>query len=266
MRRATRPAKGPGGETLVGRNAILEVLRARRRKIRRLRVAKGAREAGALAEILELAARQAIPVVRVERAELEGTGGKSHGVGAEVDPYPYVALEDILGEAEIRGVPPFLLMLDVLQDPQNVGTVLRTAEAVGVSGVVLPLGRAVGVTPAVVSASAGASEHLLIAAENLATAIDRLRDYGVKVVGLEAGAESQPLDRVALDGPLALVVGSEGKGLRRLVRERCDVLASLPMSGRIASLNAAVAGSIALYLAGIARIDRAAGAGDNSGR
>lgn len=253
MKRARRPPKGSGRETLFGRNAILEVLRARRRKVWGLRVARGARETGALEEIVRLAGRHSIEIVRVDREALEQGGGKSHGVAAEVDPYPYVGLEDILAEAERRGGSPFLLMLDVLQDPQNLGTVLRTAEAAGVSGVVLPLGRAVGVTPSVVSASAGASEHLLIAAENLATAIDRLRDHGVKVVGLEAGSRAEPIGRVSLGGPLALVVGSEGEGLRRLVRERCDVLVALPMHGRIGSLNAAVAGSIALYLAGVAR-------------
>lgn len=250
MRRGSRAARRPDRDTITGRNAVLELLRADRRKTWLVRVAKGARETGALAEIVRLAERRSIPIERVERDELESGVGKAHGVAAEADPYPYAAVEDILLEAERRRQPPFVLMLDVLQDPQNVGTVLRTAEAVGVSGVVLPLGRAVGVTPAVVSASAGASEHLLIAAENLATAIERLKEHGVRVIGLEAGRDGEPLDRVDLDGPLALVVGSEGEGLRRLVRERCDALAWLPMRGRVASLNAGVAGSIALYLAG----------------
>ena len=243
----------PDRDVIVGRNAVLELLRAQRRKVWRLQVAEGARPAGALEEILRLAGSRDIPVEQVSREVLEAGSAKTHGVAAEADPFPYCTLDDILEESRRRGAPPFVLLLDILQDPQNVGTVLRTADAVGISGVVVPLGRAVGVTPAVVSASAGASEHLLIAAENLATAIARLQEEGVRVIGLEAGPEAVPLESVSLVGPLALVVGGEGGGLRRLVRERCDLICGLPMRGRIASLNAAVAGSIALYLAGLGR-------------
>ena len=157
--------------------------------------------------------------------------------------------ENTLHEAAGRRQAPLVLVLDELQDPQNVGTLLRTAEATGVHGVVLPYRRAAGITPAVVRASSGASEHLLVAAENLAQAIDKLQQESLQVVGLEAGEAARPLEAVDLVGPLALVVGSEGEGMRRLVRERCVVLAGLPVGGRIGSLNAAVAGSIALYLA-----------------
>ncbi|HSR47160.1 MAG TPA: RNA methyltransferase [Anaerolineales bacterium] len=240
-------------EVILGRNPVLEVLRAGRRKVWRVRLAEGARPTGPLAEILTLAESRGIPVERVTREALEAESGKSHGIAADADRFSYCTLDDILDEARRRATAPFVLLLDLLQDPQNVGTLLRTADAVGISGVVVPLGRAVGVTPAVVSASAGASEHLWIAAENLAVAIGRLQEEGVRVIGLEAGPESVPIEDVPLGGPLALVVGSEGGGLRRLVRERCDVLCLLPMRGRVASLNAAVAGSIALYLAGASR-------------
>jgi 23S rRNA (guanosine2251-2'-O)-methyltransferase len=125
---------------------------------------------------------------------------------------------------------------------------LRTAEAVGVHGVVIPRRRAVGITPAVVSASAGAVEHLWVAqVTNLARTIDQLKSHGIWVAGLDAGADAGLLDQADLRGPLALVVGSEGQGLRRLVREKCDFSVRLPMRGRVASLNAAVAGSVALY-------------------
>ena len=144
-------------------------------------------------------------------------------------------------------------MLDTLQDPQNLGTLLRTAEVVGVHGVVLPHRRTATITPAVVNASSGASEHLLIAQANLAQTIDQLKAADVWVIGLDAGAEAQPPERVRLDGAIALVVGSEGEGMRRLVRESCDLLLRLPMRGQVASLNAAVAGSIALFLAARAR-------------
>ncbi len=135
-----------------------------------------------------------------------------------------------------------------MQDPQNAGSLLRTAEVVGVHGVILQERRAVGVTPAVVNASSGASEHLSIAREtNLARIMRRLQQDGVWLYGMDGRPESTPYHEADLSGPIGLVVGSEGAGLRRLVRERCDVLIRLPMRGRIESLNAAVAGSVALY-------------------
>ncbi|MFN2152594.1 MAG: 23S rRNA (guanosine(2251)-2'-O)-methyltransferase RlmB, partial [Anaerolineales bacterium] len=139
------------------------------------------------------------------------------------------------------------------QDPQNLGTLLRTAEAVGVHGVVIPLARTAQVTPAVVNASSGASEHLLIAQANLSQVISTLKEEGLWIIGLEGSAEASTASQIRLDGPLGLVVGSEGEGMRRLVRESCDLLLQLPMRGQIESLNAAVAGSIALYLAMQAR-------------
>ena len=167
----------------------------------------------------------------------------------EVSEYPYSNLLDMLERAERRKEPPFLLILDLLQDPQNLGTLLRTAEAVGVHGVLLPLRRTATVTPAVVHASSGACEHLLIAQLNLAQAIAALKGSNIWVIGLEGGTEAQEVSQVRLDGPLALVVGNEAEGMRSLVRSSCDVLMRLPMRGQIESLNAAVAGSVALYLA-----------------
>jgi 23S rRNA (guanosine2251-2'-O)-methyltransferase len=170
------------------------------------------------------------------------------GVTVEASPYTYAELDDILSDVADQLVPPLLLLLDLLQDPQNLGSLLRTAEAVGVHGVVIPQRRAVGVTPAVVSASAGAVEHLQVArVANLARTLDELKRRDFWVTGLDLGATTQVYDQVDLSGPLALVVGSEGSGLRRLVREKCDFLMQLPMRGRVASLNAAVAGSVALY-------------------
>jgi len=146
-----------------------------------------------------------------------------------------------------------LLILDTLQDPQNLGTLLRTAEVVGVHGVLLPFRRTATVTPAVVNASSGASEHLLVTQVNLAQAITSIKEQDVWVIGLESGPDAQLLEKKALRGPLALVIGAEGEGMRSLVRKSCDQLLRLPMRGRIESLNAAVAGSIALYLAWEAR-------------
>ncbi len=143
---------------------------------------------------------------------------------------------------------PFLLILDELQDPQNLGTLLRTAEAAGVHGVILPSHAAAGVTPSVVHASSGATEHLIIAPHNLAQAIQVIKQENIWVIGLEFSQEASPINQVRLDGPLALVVGSEGQGMRQLVRKSCDQLVYLPMHGQIGSLNASVAGSIGLYM------------------
>jgi 23S rRNA (guanosine2251-2'-O)-methyltransferase len=175
-------------------------------------------------------------------------GARHQGVIVEVSDYPYARVEDMLALAAEREEPPWLLLLDCLQDPQNLGTLLRTAEILGVHGVVLPERRATGVTPAAVSASSGASEHLWIAqVTNLVRTINDLKERDVWVYGLEDVPGASPLWQTALGGSLALVVGSEGQGMRRLVRESCDLLVRLPMRGRIHSLNASVAGSVALY-------------------
>jgi 23S rRNA (guanosine2251-2'-O)-methyltransferase len=174
-------------------------------------------------------------------------------VALEASGYPYADLTEIFEVAEERAEPLFVLLLDSLNDPQNFGTLLRTAEVVGVHGVVIPLARTVGVTPAVVNASSGASEHLLVAQANLHQAIDALKESGAWVIGLEGSEQAESPDKVRLDGAIGLVVGSEGEGMRPLTVKSCDILMKLPMKGQIESLNAAVAGSVALYLAYLAR-------------
>lgn len=236
-------------EWLTGRNPVYEVMRAGRRHLFRLQVAKGAAEKGRLAEILKMASQRKLKVERAPRQQLDALGENHQGVALEASDYPYAALQDILEVARQRQEPLFVLILDVIQNPQNLGALLRTAEAAGVHGVIVPLARAAGVTPAVVHASAGASEHLRVAQYNLAQAINLLKQAGAWVAGLEDSPQAQPVSRVRLDGPLALVVGSEGEGMRALVRKSCDMLVRLPMRGQVESLNAAVAGSIALYLA-----------------
>jgi 23S rRNA (guanosine2251-2'-O)-methyltransferase len=236
-------------EWIVGRNPVYEVLVARRRHLFRLLVARGVDEKGRLTEIVRLAQGRKLQVEIVHRQQLDTMGENHQGVALEASAYPYAAVQDILLRASERQEPLFVLLLDTLQNPQNLGTLLRTAEAAGVHGVVTPLRRAAGVTPAVVHASAGATEHLLLASANLAQVIAELKTAGAWVIGLEGGPKAQPVEQVRLDGPLALVVGSEGEGMRELVRKSCDVLVRLPMHGKIESLNAAVAGSIVLYLA-----------------
>lgn len=236
-------------EWIYGRNPVYECLTARRRNFYRLQVAKGIEITDRVAEIQRLAKAAKLPVETVQRQQLEKLGDNPQGVALEVSEYPYVALDDILENAYEVKERPFVLLLDVLQNPQNLGTLIRTAEAVGVHGIIMPERRAAGVTPAVVHASAGASEHMLVALGNLAQAMDVLKKNDVWIAGLEGSEEAQPIQTIPLDGGLALVVGSEGDGLRRLTRESCDYLVSLPMQGKVESLNAAVAGSVALYLA-----------------
>jgi 23S rRNA (guanosine2251-2'-O)-methyltransferase len=255
----------PMKEFIYSRNAVRETLRAHRRDVFRLEVAEGVQEKGRMLEIFQLAGERNIPILRASRTGLDKIHPSHQSVILEASGYPYVNLQDILDRAAGQGKPPFVLVLDALNDPQNFGTLLRTAEAVGVHGVVLPLARSVGVTPAVVNASSGASEHLLVAQVNLSQAIDELRQADVWTVGLDQSGEPySPAHASRLQGGLAVVVGSEGEGIRPLVRSKCDFLLQLPMQGRIESLNAAVAGSVALYLAALARDGSRNGSSDAS--
>ncbi|MCJ7513124.1 MAG: 23S rRNA (guanosine(2251)-2'-O)-methyltransferase RlmB [Anaerolineales bacterium] len=243
---------GPS-EWVCGRNAVAEVLRAGRRRMYRVWILETADRRGPLDEFLQAARALAIPIEPVPRQALDGLGAHHQGVAAEVEPYPYVGLDEVCRLAAERREPLFVLLLDMIQDPQNLGSLLRTAEAVGVHGVVIPPRRSAGITDAVVRASAGACEHMLVAQGNLVQAIERVRRQGAWVFGLEAGLEAVPLREVRLTGPLGLVVGNEGQGMRRLVRQACDQLVRLPMRGQVASLNAAIAGSVALYAVWAAR-------------
>ena len=233
-------------DLLYGRNAVREALRAGRR-VRRILVAQGAH---GLDLVIEEAHRRRVHVEVVDRHRLDHDVGGSHhqGVVAEAASFGYAHVDDLFASAASREEPPFLLALDSLQDPQNFGTLLRTALAVGVHGVILPEHRAVSVTPAVSNASAGAIEHLRVArVTNLARSLAQLKQRSVWVFGLAVDT-GQRYWETDLNGPLALVVGSEGSGLGRLVREACDGLVHIPMvTGSIQSLNASVAGSLVLY-------------------
>lgn len=237
-------------ETLYGRNPVRECLQAGRRQVFNIMVAQGSKEKGTLEEIFTLAQQRHVPIQHVDRRQLDQLSQEaSHqGVLAEVNGYPYATIEAMLTLASRRAEPPWLLILDCLQDPQNLGTLLRTAEIVGVHGVIIPDRRAAEVTPAVVSVSSGASEHLLITqVTNLVRTMEELKEKNVWITGLEDVSGAALPWHANLSGALALVVGSEGAGMRRLVKETCDLMIRLPMYGQVHSLNAAVAGSIALY-------------------
>ncbi|MCL4528922.1 MAG: 23S rRNA (guanosine(2251)-2'-O)-methyltransferase RlmB [Chloroflexi bacterium] len=241
-------------EFIYSRNAVYETLRAKRREVFRVQIAEGTQEKGRLDDILKIARGRKIPVERVPRSRLDKIHQNHQSVVAEISEYPYSDVIEILEYARNKSELPFVLILDSLQDPQNFGTLLRTAEVVGVHGVIIPLAHTVEVTPAVVNASSGASEHLRIAQSNLSQTIDALKDSDVWIVGLDQNGETigEKADR-HLRGAIGLVVGGEGEGLRELTRKKCDMVLKLPMRGQVESLNAAVAGSVALYLAYLAR-------------
>jgi len=236
-------------DVLYGRNAIAEALRAGRRKARLLLLAEGTDDRKTVADLAELAGARGVEVEYVSRTELErrAPGVNHQGAVLEVGPYPYADYDDLL--AATRDNPnALLLVLDSVQDPQNLGTLLRTAEAAGVTGVVIPEHRAVQVTPAVVNASAGAVEHLPVAVvTNLVRAVEQAKEAGAWVIAAEAAPDAVPPASADLTGPLVLVIGSEGQGVGRLLRETCDLTVRIPLVGKVGSLNAATAGSILLY-------------------
>ena len=244
-------------EWITGRNPVYEVLRAKRRQAFRLLVAKGVKPEGQLPQVLQIAQARRLPIEEAPRSQLDVLADHHQGVALETSSYPYAALEDLLAYSQRQPEPPFFLLLDLIQDPQNLGSLLRTAEAMGVHGVVLPAHQAAQITLAVVHASSGASEHLLIAQYNLAQAIERMKQLDIWIYGLDQAPSSKTPAELRFDVGLALVVCNEGTGMRQLVRQSCDELLRLPMVGKIESLNAAVAGSIALYLVHQARLQRA---------
>lgn len=254
---------GSSAEALVRRHPVLEALRAGRRSMARLHVeaTRGDRAADReLRPILDAARIAGVPVTTADRASLDrlarryAADPKHQGVLLETGPYPYVEVDEMLGLAERRGERPLLLLLDLLHGPQNIGALLRTAEACGVHGVILQDRRAPEITPSVVQYAAGATEHLLIGqVTNLVQTMRLLKDAGVWLAGMDMDEEARRLGEVELDIPLGIVVGHEGEGLRRLVRDTCDLIIRLPMRGQVESLNVAVAGSVLLYAAWQAR-------------
>jgi len=234
-------------EYIGGRNPVLEALRSGR-TVDTIYLAAGLRESG-VRELLRLARERGAVVQEVPRPKLDDLlGGANHqGVVARISPYAYWELDDLLARVGQGGNPPFLLLLDGIEDPHNLGAVLRTGDAVGVDGVIIPKRRSVGVTPTVVKVSTGAVEHVpVVRVNNMVRCIETLQGHGIWVVGSDAAAE-QLYTEVDYDGPVALVIGGEGKGLSRLVREKVDFLVRLPMVGHVNSLNAAVAASVLMY-------------------
>ncbi len=236
------------GMNLYGKNPVLEALRAKR-PINKILVAKGFNK-GMLREITNLAKEQKIIIQFVDKKQLDLLCEKHElhqGIIAQTAPKEYADWEDVLNKVKEKGETPLFLLLDEVKDPQNLGAVLRTADATGVHCVVIPKHRAVPLTSGVSKASAGAVEYVPVArVTNLANTIDKLKEMGCWVIGTDVKAELEHFD-MDLTGPVALVMGSEDKGLRKLVKEKCDQLVKIPMKGRVNSLNVSAAASVVLY-------------------
>lgn len=234
----------PPENMLVGRNPIREALKSGR-DFEKLLVARGDL-AGSAREIVSMARERHIIVQEVDRARLDALSPNHQGLVAFASAYRYATVEDMFARATERNEAPFLILLDGITDPHNLGAIIRTAECAGAHGVILPERRAVGLTPAAVKASAGAIEYLPVARTgNLTRLIDELKQRGVWIYA--ACMDGSPYDQADLSGPVALVIGGEGTGVSRLVAEHCDHRLALPLRGKIESLNASVAAGILMY-------------------
>ena len=236
-----------GMNMLEGRNSVLEALRSDR-TINKILISKGDKE-GSIKQIIALAREKGVVVQETDRISLDklSTTRAHQGVIAFVAAKDYVEVDDILDIAKSKGEDPFVILLDGITDPQNFGSILRTANAVGAHGVVIPKRRAIGLTAAVSKASAGAIEYVPVArVTNLSQTIEYLKEQNLWIVGTDQSGEKSFYES-DLKGPIALVIGSEGEGMSRLVSEKCDFIVNIPMKGEISSLNAAVAGAIVMY-------------------
>ncbi|QPC48019.1 23S rRNA (guanosine(2251)-2'-O)-methyltransferase RlmB [Mangrovibacillus cuniculi] len=233
-------------EWIGGRNPVQEALRSER-DINKIWIAEGAQK-GPIQNILHLAKNTGVTVQTVPRSKLDQLElGQHQGVAAQVAAYQYADIDDLFAIAQNRGEDPFFILLDELEDPHNLGSIMRTADAVGAHGIIIPKRRSVSLTATVAKASTGAIEHIpVVRVTNLARTIDDLKEQGVWIAGTDA-KHSQDYRRLDGTMPLGLVIGSEGKGIGRLIKEKCDFLIHLPMVGHVTSLNASVAASILMY-------------------
>ncbi|MBH5320818.1 23S rRNA (guanosine(2251)-2'-O)-methyltransferase RlmB [Paenibacillus sp. GSMTC-2017] len=234
-------------ELIAGKHPVLEALRSGR-EINKIWIADGAQKSLTLPITAE-AKKQGIIVQFVDKRKLDSmvTGVAHQGVIAQAAAFEYVEVEEILEIAKKKSEMPFILLLDEIEDPHNLGSILRTAECTGVHGVIIPKRRAAGLTATVLKISAGAAEHVPVArVTNLAQTIEKLKEAGVWIAGTDVSA-SQDVYKMKFDMPLAVVIGNESKGMGRLIGEKCDFLVKLPMLGQLNSLNASVAAGVLMY-------------------
>ncbi|QKS69681.1 23S rRNA (guanosine(2251)-2'-O)-methyltransferase RlmB [Paenalkalicoccus suaedae] len=234
-------------DIVIGKNAVLEILKSER-DVHKLLIADGVKR-NQVNELLDEAKIKKVQVQFVPRKKLDQlVPGENHqGVLANVAVFDYAEIDDLFAAAEKKGEAPFFLLLDELEDPHNLGSILRTADASGAHGVIIPKRRAVGLTSTVAKASTGAIEHVpVVRVTNLARTMEELKEKGIWFVGTDAKGK-QDYRQADLDMPTCLVIGSEGKGMSRLVGEKCDFLVSIPLVGHVTSLNASVAASLLMY-------------------
>ncbi|MBM7666189.1 23S rRNA (guanosine2251-2'-O)-methyltransferase [Solibacillus kalamii] len=233
------------GEMIAGKNPVLEALRSGR-EINKLWIAEGVKKTG-VQELMDLAKEQGVLVQFVPKQKVDKLAENHQGIVASVAAYDYAELDDLFNVAKAKNEDPFFLILDELEDPHNLGSIMRTADAIGAHGIIIPKRRAVGLTAVVAKASTGAIEHVpVVRVTNLAQTVDELKDRGVWIAGTDAkgSADYRKMDATL---PLALIIGSEGKGMSRLLKDKCDFLYHLPMVGHVTSLNASVAAALLMY-------------------
>ena len=234
-------------DLIIGRNAVIEALK-NDKTIEALYLSNGSRE-GSINQIINLAKKNKIVIKEADKKKLDSmSAGMVHqGVIAKITPYKYFEVKDILDDAKKKGEAPFIIILDELEDPHNLGSIIRTAETCGVHGIIIPKRRNVGVTPTVYKSSVGAVEHVKIAkVTNINNTIDELKEQGIWVYGADIEGREYSYE-VDFSGPCALIIGSEGRGISKLTLKKCDKLVRIPMIGKINSLNASVAGGIMMY-------------------
>ncbi|WP_342433846.1 23S rRNA (guanosine(2251)-2'-O)-methyltransferase RlmB [Neobacillus sp. FSL H8-0543] len=233
-------------EYVVGKNPVIEALKSER-DINKILIAESSQR-GQMQQIIQLAKEANVIVQYVPKKKIDQLAEENHqGVLAYVAAYQYAEIDDLFTAAEKKNEPPFFLLLDEIEDPHNLGSIMRTADAVGAHGIIIPKRRAVGLTATVAKASTGAIEYIpVVRVTNMARTIDELKERGVWIAGTDAAGKA---DYRQFDGtmPLGLVIGSEGKGMGRLIKEKCDFLINLPMAGKVTSLNASVAAALLMY-------------------
>lgn len=232
-------------EMIAGKNPVLEALRAGR-EINKLWIAEGVKKSG-VQELIDLAKERGVLVQFVPKQKIDKLADNHQGIVAAVAAYDYAELDDLFNVAQAKNEDPFFIILDELEDPHNLGSIMRTADAIGVHGIIIPKRRAVGLTAVVAKASTGAIEHVpVVRVTNLAQTVDELKERGVWIAGTDAKG-SQDYRKMDATLPLALIIGSEGKGMSRLLKDKCDFLYNLPMIGHVTSLNASVAAALLMY-------------------
>ncbi|PLR77918.1 23S rRNA (guanosine(2251)-2'-O)-methyltransferase RlmB [Bacillus sp. V3-13] len=233
-------------EYIIGKNPVIEALKSQR-DINKIFIAEGSQK-GSMQQIIGMAKESKVLVQFVPRKKLDQMAEGNHqGVIAAVAAYQYAELDDLFTAAEKKNEPPFFLLLDEIEDPHNLGSIMRTADAAGAHGIIIPKRRAVGLTATVAKLSTGAIEYVpVVRVTNMAQTIDELKERGVWIAGTDArGREDYRTFDATI--PLGLVIGSEGKGIGRLIKEKCDFLIHLPMAGHVTSLNASVAAALLMY-------------------